>query len=99
MCLLFPIEGACSPLRMGAMGERILQPLVHKALTNTEHGVATHLEGFGHLLIGPALSWSGAIDFQEDTSVGEFSGWGFAFRDQLLERVALPCTQGDFMFV
>src|SRR5450432_2524062 len=63
MRFLLSIQGSCSRLGVRAMIERIIQSLVHETLANADHGVATHLKGLGHLLIGPAWAWSVAIDF------------------------------------
>ena len=99
MSLLFPIQGSGSRLGMRTMGQRIIQAVGHKAFADADDAVATHLEGFGHLLIGPARIRSVAIDLEQDTGMRQLSGGSFAFRDQLVERVALFLTQGDFMFV
>jgi hypothetical protein len=40
-----------------------------------------------------------AIDFEQDTSMGEFASRGFAFGDQLVERVALLLAQGHFILM
>jgi hypothetical protein len=40
-----------------------------------------------------------AIDFEQDASMSEFAGRGFAFRDQLLERVALLLAQLYFVLM
>jgi hypothetical protein len=49
---------------MVTVGERIIQPVVHKPLANTDHGVAAHLEGLGDLFIGPSGTRSVAINLQ-----------------------------------
>jgi hypothetical protein len=70
-----------------------------KALTNTDHGVATHLERVGHLFIRPPITRNRTVDFEQDTRVRQFSGGGFPCRDQVVKRAALLLTQEDFMFV
>jgi hypothetical protein len=99
MGFLFSISGSCSRLGMGTMGERIIQPVGGKALTNAHHRVPTHFERFGHLFIGPTRTCSVAINLEQDPSMREFAGGGFAFGYQLMERVALLFTEFYFILV
>ena len=84
MRFLLAIQGAGSRVRVEAMGERILQPLVHEALADAHDHVATHLKGFCHLLIGPARTRSVAINLEEDAGMGLLPNWGCATRKQML---------------
>lgn len=76
---------------MPSIGERRLAPL--------SKGRATHLEGLGHLFIHPTRTRSVAIDFEQDTRIGEFASRGFVFGDQLVERVALLLAQFYFVLM
>lgn len=89
MRFLLPIQRPRSRLRMRPMGECVIQSVSRKALANADHRVATHLEHFSDLFIGPARAGSVAINFEQDTRMAEFARRGFAFGNQLVERVAL----------
>jgi hypothetical protein len=85
MRLLRSIKGMwVSEDGMLSVGERVIQPVVHKALPDTHHGVAGHLEGVGNLLIGPPGAWRLAINFEQDTSMGLLARRRLAFGDQFL---------------
>lgn len=84
MGFLLSIEGMGSCLGMKAMVECIVQAVVYEALADADHRVTAHLEGFGHLFIGPARTRGMAIDLQKDTGMRLLSRGRFACSKQLL---------------
>src|SRR5438309_2035879 len=97
MSLLLSIQGSCSRWRMEAVGESIIQLVVHKALADAHHRVAAHLECLSRLLIRPAGARAVAIDLEEHTGIGEFASGRVAFSNQLLQDKTLFFTQFHFV--
>ena len=84
---------------MGTVGQRIIQPVVHKAFADADHRVAAHLESFCHVLVSPPRTRSMLIDFQEDTGMGELASGSIPLGDQLFHNKALVFASGDFVRV
>ena len=99
MRFLLSIQGSSSRLRMEAVVECIIQPLVHETLANADHRVTTHLEGLGDLFIGPAGTRSVAIDLEKYAGMGLLANWRIAFGKQLLQDKTLFFTQFHFVLM
>ena len=81
------------------MIERIVEAMLDKAFTDAYHGIAAHLKGLGHLLVGPLVVRCLAINFELDAGMGQLTGGRFARGNQAMQSGALVLTQGHLVFV